>query len=198
MVPEVPAGPSDELAGLLTDLSRWTAEARAEEAARSRAKESWLHRQAAEEATWAALVLDLAEQAAPVVVQSIHGRSHQGRLAAVGADFLLLAATDPSAANRATFLPTQAIALLRPGLGVRWAPSAGDRQAGGQGVRLADVLAGVAADRPRVIIGTGAAGTITGELVWAGVDLAGVRLDSEPPAVVAVRISALSELTLLG
>lgn len=194
----MPAGPSDDLAGLLADLSRWTAEARAEEAARSRAKESWLHRQAAEEATWAALTMDLAEQAAPVVVHSVHGRSHQGRLVAVGADFVLLAPTDSSATARATFLPTHAVALLRPGPGMRWTPSAGSRQAAQPGARLADVLAGVALERPRVVVGTGSGDTIAGELSWAGTDIAGLRVHAEPRSVLAVRLSALSELTLLG
>ena len=49
------------MADLVHDLARWAAESRERDAAASRSRKRWLDQQAAEEATFAALLLSLGE-----------------------------------------------------------------------------------------------------------------------------------------
>ncbi|MDP8991956.1 MAG: hypothetical protein M3N31_02715, partial [Actinomycetota bacterium] len=67
-----------EVDALLAELARWGADVRAGDAARSRARERWLRRQASEDATFTGVALDLAEQGAGVAVRTTTGRTLHG------------------------------------------------------------------------------------------------------------------------
>ena len=180
--------------GLLAQLERWAARARAEDAARSRTRERWLRQQAAEDARFEGVALDLAERGAGVVLLTTTGRSHRGRIVAVARDFFLLR----DDAGIATFVTFPAIAALRPEDGDRSGPAASDRTAP-LGTRLADVFVGLAGDRPRVRIGLEGGGEVlAGELRAAGADVVTVRLDGAPGGTAYVLMSAVRELSVLG
>lgn len=179
---------------LLADLARWTGDARVDEAVASRTRERWLRHQAAEEARFAGVALDLAERRSGVAVRTGAGRTLHGRIVAVAHDFCVLR----HAGGAATFLPFSAIATLRPEPGTPAFEAASERGAA-LDARLADALAGLAADRPRVrLVVEGGGEAVTGELRAVGADVASVRLDGEPPATVYVQVSALRELTVVG
>jgi hypothetical protein len=66
-------------------------------------------------------------------------------------------------------------------------------------VTLADVLAGLAGERPRVrMVVAGGHEVVAGELRSVGADVATLRLDGEPGGAVYVRLDAVRAVTLLG
>lgn len=178
----------DDLDRLLDDLLRWAGDRRAEDAARSRADESWLRRQAQEEARFTGLAVDLAEQATPVAVRTTTGRQHRGVVVAVAEDFLVLRGV----AGRSVFLPYHAIAVVRPSVDA----GPGSPRRPPLGARLVHALAGLAADRPRVVMVVEGGETVTGELQTVGVDVVALRLDGNPPAILHLRVDAVTEVTL--
>jgi hypothetical protein len=176
---------------LLADLGAWAAERRVDEAVEARSSEGWLRRQAEEEARFTGLVLDLAEQGAPVTIRTTAGRQHRGVVVAVAEDFLVLHA----AGGRPTFLPYRAIAVVRS------AAAGGDIASSRMAplrTKLVHALGGLAGDRPRVLVVVDGDETISGELRSAGVDVLVLRLDGTPPSVVHLRVDAVNEVTLLG
>lgn len=180
----------DDLDRLLADLARWAGDQRADDAARSRSDEAWLRRQAEEEALFTGLAVDLAEQGVQVTVRTTAGRRHHGVVVAVADDFLVLGA----ATGQSVFLPYRSIAVVRPSASA----GAGSARRPPLGARLVHALAGMAADRPRVMVVVDGEDTVNGELVSVGVDVCTLRLDGTPQATVHVRVDAVNEVTLLG
>lgn len=193
-----PAGPaSPEGAGgidaFLADLARWTADARAEEAAGARVRERWLRQQAAEDARFAGMLVDLAEAGAGVTVRTTAGRTLHGRIAAVAADFCLLRHDG----GLATFLTFGAMATVRPEPGHR-AGDADSARISPLALGLAEVLARLAPEHHRVrVVMDGGGEALAGELRTVGADVATVRLDGDPPATVYLQLGAVREVTLL-
>ena len=178
---------------MLADLARWTADARAGEAARSRMRERWLRRQAEEDARFAGVVLDLSEGGAAVAVRTTTGRTLHGRVAAVAHDFCVV-----RHAGLATFLTFAAIASIRPEPGYRAGEAASERAAPVD-AGLADVLGGLAGERPRVRIVVDSDGNaLAGELRSVGADVVTLRLDGDQGGPVYVPLPSVRELTLLG
>lgn len=175
--------------GLLRELERWAADARVRAAAEQRSRERWLRRQATEDATLTGVLTDLAERGASVVLATRSGRRHRGRIHALGVDFCAL----EGEAGRGQLVRLDAITT------VRTLPServvTGDRTVE-LSLRLADVLLGLAADRPSVLIGTDTDETARGELRAVGTDVVTIRGDGSPPATVYVPIDAVSEVAL--
>lgn len=191
----------DELDALLADLARWTGEDRGQAAARARARERWLRQLAAEEARLAPMLQDLAERGAAVVVGTTAGPRLRGRVAAVATDFAVVVA--PGGAP-VTLVRLGGVATVRPDPSAR--PSRGhDRGAApGSGAgsatpaTLDEILAGLAAERPRVrLVVPGEPEGVTGELRAVGADVATVVLDGAPPASLHVRLGAVNHVTLL-
>ena len=154
---------------LLAELTAWSAEQRADEAARSRTVERSLRQQAAEEATFAGTLLDLAEARRSVAVQVTGGRQYRGVAAGVGRDFVAVR----SDAGRLTLIAFAHIAAVRPsdvGVAATGSRSPGPRSL----VQLLDLAV---VDRPRVQV-VAAGETIVGELVAVGDDVLSVRADS--------------------
>jgi hypothetical protein len=174
---------------LLADLNRWAAEQRVDEASAARARERSLRQQAAEGATLTGLLVDLAEQHASVSLRTVAGTVHRGQVLAVGVDFVAMATRE----GALTLVALPAVASLRaPDARVTRAET--DRAPGP--LDLGEVLAGAAAERPRVRVVTGDE-QVVGELRAAGLDVLTIRTDGHPPAAVYVALPSVSEVSLL-
>lgn len=169
-------------------LLRWAADARADDAAAARSRERWLRQQADEEATFAGVLLDLAERREPVVVHTTGGRRHHGVLGAVGLDHCTVVASG----GRCVLLARDAIASVRAAAGAT-APG-GDRVVTAT-TRLVDALTALAGNRPRVQIAVrGEHDAMSGRLVAVGQDVVTLQLDGDRGAVAYVAIDAIAEV----
>ena len=184
----------DDLLGnedLLARLDRWVAAARTAEAAASRARQRWLRQVADESATFAGLLLDLAERGSPVVVQGQGGRRHRGTVLAVGIDFAALR----TEGGVDVLLAFSAIASMRPDGRVVDSPT-GDRVPTFE-LGMAEAVAAVGSDRPRVLLVTTAdADGVAGELRSVGRDVVTIRLDGDG-GTAYVPMSAIAELRIV-
>src|SRR5207253_11320300 len=96
-----------------------------------------------------------------------------------------------------TWVPLDAIAFVRPQRGSRAAPAAGDRPPP-LDVRLAELLAQLAGDRPRVrLVSRGDAEGVAGELRSVGADVVTLALDGEPGGLCYVPLQSLTEVAVL-
>jgi hypothetical protein len=177
--------------GLDARLHRWASEARVDEAARRRAREWWLRRQAEEGATLVGVLADLLEAGTAVSVHTSSGRRHGGRVRALGADFVAVGA------------PTGLVLVALDAVtSLRTAPSeppvVGDRPLddAAAGPLLRDVAAGLAADRERVLLVTGHGEAVAGVLRSVGQDVAVVRSGGELPVTCYVALDAITELVV--
>jgi hypothetical protein len=173
-------------------LHRWAAEARVDEAARRRAREWWLRRQAEEGATLAGVLADLLEAGTAVTVHSRSGRQHGGPVRALGADFVAIGAP-----VGVVMVALDAVTSLRTRPGE---PAVvGDRPVDDAAARplLRDVAAGLAADRERVVLVTAEGDAVAGVLRSVGQDVAVLR-GGEPPMTCYVALDAITELVLEG
>ena len=153
---------------LLAELTAWSAEQRADDAVRSRTVARSLRRQAAEEATFAGTLLDLAEANASVAVQVLGGRQYRGVAAGVGQDFVAVR-TD---GGHLTLIALAHIAAVRPVEG--GGPATGSRSPGSR--TLVQLLDLCVPDRPRVhVVAHGE--TVVGELIAVGNDVLSVRAE---------------------
>lgn len=192
--------------GHLEGIDRWLADARAREAADARSRERWLRRQSEEEAGLAGLLLDLAEREDQIVAVCASGRSHAGRITAVGADFVGVRAPG----GRTTLVVLHSLATVRRAArggddgrrGRATAPSApssrraGDRVDRRLAVTLLDVLGHAVGDRPRVRLRALDA-TVVGELRAVGADVITIHADGEVTGMVYARLASVSEVSLL-
>jgi hypothetical protein len=174
----------------MAELTAWSADQRADGAARSRAVERSLRQQAVEEATFAGALLDLAEARSKLAVQVRGGRVYRGVAAGVGRDFVAVR-TD---GGHLSLIAFTAIADVR-GADLR-APATGSRPPGPRSlVQLLDLCAG---DRPRVQVVAGGE-TVAGELVGVGTDVLFVRTDGGSHgerSVTYVPAGSVSEVSL--
>lgn len=174
------------------DLERWAADARAREAADARVRERWLRAQAEEESSLAGVLLALAERRETVVVTTVAGRRHRGVVAGVGVDFAALQAP----AGATTLVALAALGDVRVvEASRRSATTTGDGTVE-LGVRLGEVLAQAAGQRPRISVQAGAA-TVVGDLRAVGGDVITVRADGEAGAVY-VPLDSISEVSFLA
>lgn len=181
------------------ELASWLADARVDEAVTSRLRERALRQLAGDEATLLGLCLDLAEARRPVLARTSEGRVHRGVVVAVGADFLAL--RGPT--GEATFLPIGHLGWLRPAPGT-WpgAPARSGEPAGNRtpplAARLADVLTGLAANRPRVrLVVAGDPDVWAGRLRACGADIVSVEQSADPPVVGWVPLLQVTEVGLV-
>jgi hypothetical protein len=173
---------------LLARLDAWVATAAVDEAAAARARERWLRQAAAEGASFAGVLLDLGERAAPVVVWGRAGRRHRGVLRAVGADFCGLRTAEGSD----VLLTYAGIAAVRPE--GRAEAVAGDRPVSLH-VGVAEALTVLAEDRPRVLVVTMAdADGLAGEMRAVGTDVLTLRLDGAGRPTAYVPIPSIAEV----
>ncbi len=178
----------------LEDLERWAADARARDAADARVRERWLRAQAEEDASLAGALLACAEREETVVLTNVDGRRHRGLIAGVGVDFCAVVA--PGGAS--TLVALDALAEVRPAdpTGRRRSPTGDGRDRASLGVRLADVLAQAAGQRPRISVQAGMA-SVVGDLRTVGSDVLTVRTDGAG-GLVYVRLSSVSAVSFLA
>ncbi|MEO7555627.1 MAG: hypothetical protein ABIV94_03360 [Acidimicrobiales bacterium] len=175
---------------LLARLDRWVSAARSDHAAAARSRERWLRQVADESASFTGVLVDLAERGAPVVVHGAAGRRHHGIVHGVGTDFVALR----TAQGAAVLLALSSLAYVRPEASSSTA--LGDRDLD-LAVGLAEALAALAEDRPRVLVVTTAdCDGIAGELRAVGRDVVTLRLDGAPRAAAYVPLATIAEVRL--
>ena len=109
----------------------------------------------------------------------------------MGLDFAILQA----AAGASTLLVLAAVADVRVVEGRSKGPTTGDGAGQDLGVRLADVLAQAAGQRPRVAVQAGAA-SVVGDLRAVGRDVLTLRTDARE--LVYVGLASVSEISFLA
>jgi hypothetical protein len=187
--------PEDLLRGertpsLAARLDTWLADTRVEGSADARARERWLHAAAEADATFAGVLLDLAERRVPVAVRTTGGRRHHGWIEVIGADFASLR----GAGGAEVLLMLAAMTSVRTAPRVE--PASGERMVTTE-LRLMEVLAELAAERARVLlVSTDGQDSVTGELRSVGYDLITVRTDADPPASAYVPAASIAEARL--
>lgn len=174
---------------LAARLAAWAARARVDEAAADRSRESFLRRAATEDATIAGVLVDLAERGGTVLAVTTAGRRHRGPLRAVGHDFVVLR-TDT---GRDVLVAMAGLASVRPEAG---APAT----SGGRGVTvpagLAEALALLAEERPRVLVVPTGGDGVAGELRAVGRDVVTIAPDGSERGLAYVPMTAITEVTL--
>lgn len=182
--------PEDALADA---LRRLVADAAAADAARARSHERGLRQAVEEEATLAGTFVDLTERRGRVAVRTTRDRVHRGTVVAVGRDFAAVHDVDLPP----VFVPFAAVSSVR----VLDDPATpGGSRPGALSASLANVVATLAPDRPRVQVATRAEEVFTGVLRSAGVDVCTLRLDAGPDGLLApmvhVPLTSVADLTL--
>jgi hypothetical protein len=190
-VPDFPSPPrlfTDASAeGLAAGLERWATEARVDEARAARSRQRWLEQQAQEQASLLGVLCDLAEQRTAVVIETAAGARHRGAVEAVARDFAVIRLDN----GREVLLARAGLAAIRPAPG---APlPVGDRPVDVD-LRLAEALAYLAAERPRVLLVTRAGEPLIGTLRSVGRDVVSVTGDGDARAAAFVPIDAIVEV----
>ncbi len=157
----------------------------------ARSRERWLRRAAEEGATWAGLLVDLAERGAAVVIHTQAGRRHHGVLVSVGADYCVVR-TDIGAEPH---LRLDALASVRIGSGERHAVPAGDRRPVVD-LLFIEALGRVVEERPRLVLVMRGGDQMAGELRSVGADVVTLALDGGRDHLCFVAAAAISEATM--
>lgn len=176
----------DPLAG----LAGWVAEGRVDAAAAARARQRWLERSAAEEATLAGVLVELGERGHTVTVRTVGGNSVRGLVAAIGADFVVLREDR----RGDVILPLSSVATVRGAPGDE--PAVGDR-ALSLVIVLAEALVELAADRPEVVVSVGGH-ELCGKLRSAGQDVIAIAVDGAQRELIQVAVSAIDHLIVVA
>jgi hypothetical protein len=179
--------------GLAARLERWAADARVDEAARARARERWLRRQAEDETALAGVLADLRDGAVPVTVGTRSGGLHAGVVRVVGADFVALGSTTGRGPEVVVALTALASVRTRPGV----AAVLGDRPVEAA-IRLVDVVTGLAEEREALQVVTASGDVVDGVVAGVGQDVLTVRSTGRPVTVAYVPVGAVAEIVLGG
>jgi hypothetical protein len=171
--------PTDNLLG---ELRRWAVDQEVARLGRSRSRARWLRQQAAESATLAGVLLDLAERRATVTIDAA-GWTHTGRALAVSTGLCLL---DDLAdgQDRLALVALPAVIMVCPPV-----EALGDRVPDLR-LDMAGALAGLAGDRPTICLEVQGGRKVTGVLENVGVDLVTLRADREG-GVVQLAVNAI-------
>lgn len=168
-------------------------DAAAAEAARERSQERTLRSIASSEGTLVGVLVDLAERSVPVVVRvGASGRTHRGRVLAVARDAVVVR----DGAKPPVVVALGSVTSVRP------QPHGADVEATGArpaplDVSWAALLAGFAANRPRVQVVAGGDEPVAGELRSVGVDVLTLRLDGDQGLALHLNLRAVQEVVLL-
>ncbi len=183
-----------EQEGLDAALARLVSDSRAEEAARQRIRTRNLRAAALTDATFAGVIVDLAERGEVVSIRTAHGRTLTGRVVLTARDAI---AVETGAAGT-TYVRLDGVTSVRRMPGVRADPPSGGRCPPRQ-TSLAALLAELAQERPRVTVALqGEPSLVVGELRGAGVDVLTLRLDGEPPVMAYLAVGQVSDVTVLA
>ncbi len=175
----------------VSELRRILADANAEDLVVDRNRQRWLRQIAEEEATIAGVLLDLAERQASVLLRTVVGRSHRGRLVAAGGDFVVV-----REGQAPPVLVTHAgLSSVRP-IEVGGRDTAGSRAAPLK-ASLAATMMVLATERPRVQVITAGNEHLVGGLRSAGTDVVTIRLESPDRMDAHVPTAGVVEVVLL-
>lgn len=189
--PRPPEHPVDLTVGdPLSALHHWIAEGQIDEAARARARQHWLERVAAEDATLLGVLVDLGERSGPVTVTTAASRRITGPVVAVGADFVVL--RDQRVGD--VFVPVDRLSVVRSGPG--GGLPVGDRSVA-LTLTIGTAMLELAAERPDVIIATNGE-DVRGELLTVGADVVTLALDGARRDRVHVRLAAIDHVAVLS
>lgn len=180
-------GPEEEpVDSLIADLLTWAASARAAEGASSRSQVRSLVDQAAADSTWAGLMVDLAEMAAPVILATT-GHQWTGRLVGAGRDFVVLERTGagPVLVSLGAVTRVSRSGAGRPG---------GDRSPA-LDLGLAGAIEALASERVPVTVWCGATPS-KGQLTGLGRDYLALLPDGGRPDPVFIPLVAVDALEL--
>jgi len=155
----------------------------------ARVRQRWLRQAAEESATFAGLLLDLAEVGTAVSFGLRNGQRRSGRIIGLGADFVALE-VGAGAGGEDHWIRLGVIASLRlaPGAVTPMAAE-GDRPVTSE-VELIDLLAERVADAARVLLSVGDE-TLSGRMVAVGSDVISIRSDDVPPTMTYVSAASL-------
>ena len=154
----------------LAELGAWAAEARADAVIDQRRRAVWLRRQAAEEATMAGVLIDLAERGRAVSLHTVAGHHHRGRITLVGRDVVGVVARDALV----TLVRLDAVATVRPQPGSL--PVTGDGPLD-LTTTLRRELSELHHDRERTMLTLRGGETMTGALDTVGHDVIAMTTD---------------------
>jgi hypothetical protein len=169
----------DALSGAMAE---WAADQRADHAARARSRVDWLRRQAAEAATLAGVLIDLAERAAPVRLETQAG-PHDGRVEVVTTGLCALRRRDGSV----TLVALSAVTALHSSDAL----ATGDRAPAIE-LDMAGALCALCADRSAVTIAVVGGSQVVGALETVGTELVSVKGDRGLVLVVLDAVTACS------
>lgn len=142
---------------------------------------------AAELATWAGTLHDLAEREVAAIIRLDGGRSYRGRITAVGVDHVAVR----TSGGALVLLLRQAIRAVRPQPGLRAPVAMGDRQRS-VGRTLEEILLRLAQDGTRVALGlAGLDEPLAGHVLGFGEDVVTLRVEAGEHGIVYLPSSAL-------
>jgi hypothetical protein len=170
---------------LMAALDRWAADQRAASAAAGRARERSLREQAASMATWTGILVDLAEQGAPVTAVLANQRC-RGHVVGVGRDFFVLDAHP----GRPALIRSDTVASLWPEQPA--APLPAGTRGGALDLSLMMALALLAEERSPVCVTTTTGLETAGDLIAVGEDVLTVRTDSSARRLAYVPVGAVA------
>jgi hypothetical protein len=174
-------------------LRRLLDEATVEVSRAARARQRWLRQAAEEDATFAGVLVDLAERGAIVTVQVAAGGRRSGRIVALGLDHLVLG-PPPGGAGDERLVHLDAVVGVRPEPGGPALLGVDGRAPSGR--TLVAVLAETAGDAPRVAITTATTEVVAGRLRAVGVDVVRLDLDDEARSPCYLSAAALREVVV--
>jgi hypothetical protein len=166
------------------ELEDLLADGRADDAASERQRTRLLRQISEEEATLAGLLLDLAERATSVTMETAGAGSHRGVVRMVAKDFCVVA-TDVGD----VWLTFAGLTVVRPHPGERHPPASGQRAA--VDIGLAEALGRVVGERPPIRVIAAGGQRVAGELRSAGIDVLSIRIDGPEAGVVYVPVSSV-------
>jgi hypothetical protein len=174
---------------LLAALADWAAGDRSSTAAAARTRQRWLARQAAEAASLAGVLLDLAERKAWATVET-DAQSFQGQVVAAATALCVLRLASSEAALIALPRISAIITARTLPIGDRTPPLDLD---------LAGALAALAADRPFVRLDVSGGKRVAGGLESVGTELVVLHLEGhegEAPSTALIPLDAVSACIL--
>lgn len=170
---------------------RHLATARADESIAERRRERWLLAQADEETTIAGVVASLAGAGRPCRFELVNGSDTTGVPEGVGPDWVRIRDRGTT-----TFVRTDGIDAVRaPGATERMATP--DPDGLGAAPPMAEVLAELAIDRPRVRLATRSGAVVVGELERVGTNVLTVDGDGTERGLVYIRLGSVLAVSLM-
>jgi hypothetical protein len=169
------------------DLDGWLRGLRTAEAASTRRRTRWTAQQLAETATFTGLLIDLAEQRCEVVLDTVARRCVLV-LRGVGLDFC--AGVDR---DRWVLIPLEAVAAVRTPPPV---DAVGSDRSPPLDATLAEALADLLDDRPRLVVTLASGEQVAGELRAVGTDVVTLRGDDSPARWVHVSLARVADIVV--